>query len=54
MAEKVGLLGVLDLKDFNRSYGQYLKALDNMNSKTSGFASGADSSFTGLGNNFMF
>lgn len=49
MAEKVGLLGVLDLKDFNTSFRQYTSSIDQMNAKTLGFTQNADGGFTGLG-----
>ena len=49
MAEKVGLIAILDMSQFNRSFAAYTRALGQMNSQTSQAAGGMGGAFLQLG-----
>ena len=49
MAEKVGLIAVLDMSQFNRGFKQYQSSLNQMNSQTLSTTRGIDNSFLSLG-----
>jgi hypothetical protein len=49
----IGLKGVLDLADFKKATGDYLRSVDQMNRSNTGFAQKAGAQFLGLGNTVL-
>lgn len=53
MAEKVGLIAVLDMRQFNRSFQQYSRSLNQMNTQTISTSRNINNSFLGLGDSVL-
>ena len=52
-AEQIGLVAVFDLRKFNKSYSQYIRKLNSLNTTTTGTAKKLTQSFVGFGNQLL-